>query len=414
MARRLPASIVKFVNAQPTLSLANMLEDPWKPRAKRPFPFEEYIYPMVASVLLSGRISAISKNLPNKTDSERWCKASNFNPFLFEWLGAFLVHSNILEREGGAFKPGRNVRALQHRDLDACRRAFFAAFAAEIDARTPRGVYRSHFSQQAGFEGYLRSFASAFKGKAIPADRLGSLVLAFSELPKKDLEKASGIDSAMGSLVASSQWFDATGQDAFEKAMAATGGFEHESDGDDRQWLHVSGELEVILEVASAVKAPTNQEFSVHDDLTVRASCHHALDTLASLHRFANVAHKDETLTFQLDPVAIKEAAVQRALLPRFKGLLESFQPQLPPTVERLLTGGNTDRELGTVHAHLCQALIGPGSPKLLNAIRQHRKLKNYLAAGAPPGYLLIKAQSDPWNFLERCRECGFELKVYQ
>ena len=102
------------------------------------------------------------------------------------------------------------------------------------------------------------------------------------------------------------------------------------------------------------------------------------------------------------------------ALLPRFKGLLESFQPQLPLTVERLLTGGNADRELGTVHAHLCQALIGPGSPELLNAIRQHRKLKNYLATGAPPGYLLIKAQSDPWNFLERCRECGFELEVSQ
>ena len=86
---------------------------------------------------------------------------------------------------------------------------------------------------------------------------------------------------------------DASGQEAFERAMAATGGFDQESDGDDRQWLHISGELEVILGVASARKAPTNQEFSVCSDLTVSASCHHALDTLASLHRFANVEHKD-------------------------------------------------------------------------------------------------------------------------
>ena len=38
-------------------------------------------------------------------------------------------------------------------------------------------------------------------------------------------------------------------------------------------------------------------------------------------------------------------------------------------------------------------------------------KLKGYIEAGGPPGYLVIKSTSNPANFIRRCREFGFEVK---
>jgi hypothetical protein len=59
-----------------------------------------------------------------------------------------------------------------------------------------------------------------------------------------------------------------------------------------------------------------------------------------------------------------------------------------------------------------CSALVKPENAEVLAAMREHPKLKGYLEAGAPPGYLLIKPMSRPDNFLRRCRELGFEVNA--
>ena len=51
-----------------------------------------------------------------------------------------------------------------------------------------------------------------------------------------------------------------------------------------------------------------------------------------------------------------------------------------------------------------------PENDEVAKAIRQHPRLKGYLVPNAPPGMLLIKLESDPGNFLTRCRELGFEV----
>ena len=48
---------------------------------------------------------------------------------------------------------------------------------------------------------------------------------------------------------------------------------------------------------------------------------------------------------------------------------------------------------------------------EVLAAIRAHPSLKGYIEPGAPPGYLLIKPQSDPDNFVLRCQTLGFNVK---
>jgi hypothetical protein len=81
----------------------------------------------------------------------------------------------------------------------------------------------------------------------------------------------------------------------------------------------------------------------------------------------------------------------------------------LPATVASLL---EIKSELGGVlQIRGCSAIVKPPNPEAIEAIRKHPRLKGYLEAGAPPGYLLIKATSDPWNFIERCRELGFEVQ---
>ena len=410
MASTLPTHIKNFVLTQTTRRIEDLAPE-WKASAKRTFPFEEYTYPMVASLLLSGRISPTSKMLPNKSEAIRWCKAANFNQYLFEWLSTFLVTSNILECGINRFHRGKNADALNQRDLDACRRAFFTAFITILDNRTPFRSYRSSIPQQSGFETFLKAFARAFQGLAIPADALAKVAADFSALPANEIRKAAGVGE--GEHVADRQWFDDKGQEAFIYAIYSADAFTGVKDAQGRDWLYVSSDLEVILGMAK-VKAPetTTKEFVVQSDLTVIVSCDHSLETLSTLQQFATIVSKGKILTFKLEPKAIKEASAKPESLKNFLTMLESHQNELPSTVRSLLSGATDRGDLGKAVIRGCRAIIKPETPELLNAIRNHSRLKGYLLSDAPPGYLLIKEKSDPFNFIKRCRECGFEITI--
>ncbi len=55
-------------------------------------------------------------------------------------------------------------------------------------------------------------------------------------------------------------------------------------------------------------------------------------------------------------------------------------------------------------------ATVKPENREVLEAIKEHRRLKWYLEAGAPDGYLLIKPRSDPHQFIKRCQELDFTV----
>ena len=409
-----PKSIRDFASRQVTRPLGAFNPN-WDPKVKQSFPYHEYIYPMVAGLLLSGRVRPIQKNgLANKTEMTRWCKESNFNPHLCGWIANILIRGGVIERKFDTFIRGPRIEAVDELDHEKGKEVFLAAFHEVIDARTPRGVYRSTFPAAAGFEGYIRALAKGFRGLALAEESLGDTLLAFSELPKKDLEKAAGELSGLGDRVADSQWFDSPGQKAFIEALGSVGGFEWRSDDKNRMWVHLSDDLYTLLGLAPAnAKETLSKEFVVQSDLTVIVGCHHPLDSLALLCRFGTVANKGQTLTFKLDAKTIKESGQDVQAITAFKKLLESHQPKLPSTVAALLSGGNSERKLGKLRIRGCRALIKPDTPELLDAIRGHRRLKGYLMSGAPPGYLLIKETSDPFNFMKRCRELGFEITGY-
>jgi hypothetical protein len=86
---------------------------------------------------------------------------------------------------------------------------------------------------------------------------------------------------------------------------------------------------------------------------------------------------------------------------------LRDLEP-LPPSVADLLA--TKSKVGGKVGIRWCSALVEPENPEALAAIRAHPKLKGYLEAGAPPGYLLIKSGSNPANFAQRCQDLGFDV----
>ena len=409
----LSRSVRDFASSQRTRPFSDFFPD-WKPRAKHSFPYHEYIYPMVAGLLLSGRVRSVQKDgLPNKTDIIRWCKASNFNPYLCEWVGNFLVRGGIIKRTFDGFVRGPQIDAIETHDAKAAKKAFLTAFHDVLDSKTPRGVHRYTYPYSGGFEGYLRAFACAFRGLALAEDTLGETLLAFSELPRQNLEKAAGeLATTLGDRVAGSYWFDTPGQKAFISALSSVGGLSHVDDNDKRSWAYLTDDLYVILGLKSAkAKEAIAKEFVVQSDLTVVAGCHHPLDTLAMLCRFGTIASKGQTLTFKLDAKTIKESAHDKEAMTAFRKLLESHQAKLPSTVDSLLSSGKAGGELGKLQIRGCRALIKPATPELLTAIREHRRLKGYLMADSPPGYLLIKENSDPFNFSKRCREGGFDVE---
>ena len=287
LKKSLPLPIRKFADEQPTLPI-NELVDGWTPRAKKPFPFDEYIYRLVGGMLLSGRVSPTQKDdLPHRQELERWCKESNFNPALARWIADFFIQGEVIVRRPikNRYEPGENLAAIENRDLAVAKKAFLGAFYRFITRETPRGVRRWTDSHSAGFEGFLRAFAKTFHGRAFPEDQFGEIAREFSLLPCEILEKAGGED----------------GENRADNIA-------------DKSWFEVL------------------------------------------------------------------------------------FSPKA--------------NQPGKLEIHGCRALIRPENEEVLEAIRKHRRLKGYLSPMAPPGFLIIKDNSNPNNFITRCRECGFEVSV--
>jgi hypothetical protein len=88
----LPGSIRDFVERQATLPLETLFEDSDPPL----YPYCEYWRRAVAGMLLCGRIAPKNDGLPNMTDVNRICKEANFDQYLFEATGRFLIAAKII------------------------------------------------------------------------------------------------------------------------------------------------------------------------------------------------------------------------------------------------------------------------------------------------------------------------------
>jgi hypothetical protein len=154
---------------------------------------------------------------------------------------------------------------------------------------------------------------------------------------------------------------------------------------------------------------PLATDLRVLPNLSVFAGAGLPLEKLVPLFRHCRVKRIDRLLEFQLDRRRLTEASARDSPNEELRAVFQGVEP-LPATVASLLEAASP---LGSVlKIRACTALVKPPTAEVLDAIRRHPRLKGYLEAGAPSGYLLVKATSNPHNFIDRCRDLGFQVEI--
>ncbi len=405
--RELPASIRTFVDAQITVDVER-IRDVAGPVV---FPYSEYWRRAIAGILLSGRIKPKTDAAPNRTDLNRVCKEANFNQHLFERFSGFLLHAQVVEStRRREYQPGPHAQVFWNREVEglriASRRAFFE-FVTKFNGPT----WRPTFASSSHLDAFVGAFALAFAGRAIREDKLNKALSEFAALPERDLHRiAKRVDPDIDPCDCHwESWLDRTGQDAITQAMYLCD-WAYGTTYRKRDWIYVSDVAQVMLGLQEPPLAqPAVMEFRVLPNLCIFAGSDLPPEKLVPLFRCCKIKRIDRVLEFQLNPKQLAETSSNgKAPGELLADVLKELEP-LPATVANVLGAKSTT---GEVRIRGCSAIVKPESPEVLETIRKHGRLKGYLEAGAPPGYLLIKSHSNPHNFVQRCQESGFTVKT--
>jgi hypothetical protein len=216
----LPSSVRSFVEQQTTLPLAKLFEDDDAPA----YPYGEYWRRAAAAMLLSGRIAAKGDGFPNKTDVNRICKEANFDQYLFESTGQFLVAAKIVRphAQRSNYEPAKYSDAFWNHQLQPLRETARQAFLDLVQQFTPFRVWRPTFAMHAKLDDFVALFAAAFVDLAIPEDQVGNVFLEFSKLPPQDLidlGKQLGLKTHEHDARGWARWLDELGQQALVSAL---------------------------------------------------------------------------------------------------------------------------------------------------------------------------------------------------
>ncbi len=405
-----PKSIQTFVAQQPTISIEHLTQD----AEARPFPYTEYWRRAVAGMLLSGRVKPKNDDLPNMTDVNRIGKEANFNQYAFERVANFLVKAQIIEvsRRPRQYVPGQYAEAFWQRDPQRLPTAARQAFLSCIQSLTGHQVYRPTIAATSELDAFAMLFTAAFSGLALREDQFGAALHGFSQLPHADLEQFA---RQLGQLSESDayrsdwgDWLDRKGQEAFLSAVAICEWL-YAEDAQEQTWYYMNPIAHVMLGLSQPPPLPPlATEFQALPNLCIFAAGDLSPDILVPLFRYCKIKRIDRIIEFQLDKKQFAQTPSNVSGEHELRAALKALEP-LPDTIDRFLD--TKPLEVGEIRIRGCSALVKPENAEVLAAIREHRQLKGYLEAGAPAGYLLIKPQSDPYNFIQRCQNLGFTVK---
>jgi len=408
----LPGSIRDFVARQATLPVETFLGN----RETHDCPYGQYWLRAVAAMLLSGRIAPKDDDFPNMTDVNRICKEANFDQYLFEATGRFLIIAKIIRpnEQSSRYEPAKFSDAFWNHQLQPLQETARQAFLELVQQFTPFRVWRPTLAISSVLDGLVALFATAFADLAIPRDQAGNVFLEFSKLPPPDLidlGKQLGLKKHQCDAEGWDWWLDEPGQQALLSALDVSS-WAYTTDHQKQNWIYLSDTARIILGLAKPpeLTAPA-VDFKVLPNLCVLAGADLPPEKLVPLFRHCKIKRIDRVFEFQLDKRRLTETTSQEPLAWNLREVLEGSGP-LPATADSLLR--HKPLGSGEIRVRGCSAIVQPESAEVLDAIRQHSRLKGYLEAGAPKGYLLIKQQSNPSNFVQRCKELGFKVTILQ
>jgi len=366
-------------------------------------------------MLLSGRVAAKDDGFPNMTDVNRICKEANFDQYLFEQTGRFLVTAKIIQPDerSSRYEAAQFSDAFWNHRLELLQEATRRAFLDFVQQFTSFRERRPTLAVSSKLDGLVALFAAAFADLAIPGDQAGDVFLDFSQLPAPDLiclGKQMGLQIRQRDVDGWNKWFDEPGQQALLSALFVSN-WAYIADYQKQSWFYPSDTGRIILGLLAPPELPApTVDFKVLANLCVFAGADLPPEKLVPLFRHCKIKRIDRVFEFQLDKRQLTETGSQELLGRNLREVLEESGP-LPATVDSLLRNRPVG---GEIRIRGCSAIVQPESAEVLDAIRQHSRLKGYLEAGAPKGYLLIKQQSNPNNFVQRCKELGFKVTMLQ
>jgi hypothetical protein len=406
-----PHFIQSFVEQQKTVPIDTLSKNSSSPL----FPYSEYWRRAVAAMLLSCRIASKYNDFPNMTDVNRICKEANFSPYWFEPAARFLISAKIIRQDwrSSRYEAGEASDAFWNHRIEPLQAAARSAFLDLIQRYPPSSERRPNPSIRSGLDDCVALFAAAFAGLALPEDRAGDVFLKFSQLPSCDLSafgKQIGMDIPQLVVDGWKKWIEQLGQQALLYALYAAGWayvIEHRKE----YWFCLNDTARIILGLQTAPALPTpTVDFKVLTNFCVLAGADLPPEKLVPLFRHCRIKRIDHIFEFQLEKKQLTET-LKAESADKLREILEEAGP-LPATIASLL--GNKPLQTGELRIRYCCAIIQAENPEMLDVIRKHSRLKGYLEPGAPKGYLLIKPQSNPSNFIQRCQELGFKVTFLQ
>jgi hypothetical protein len=407
---RLPESLRRFVARQTTRAVTDLWDGG---RQEQRAPYGSYWYRAVACVLLSGRVQAKHDGTPNMTDVNRVGKEANFNQYLTERVGTFLVAADVLRFDlQNRYEAGPNLAAFWGHDDAKLPTIARQAVRRLVGSQTGHPFYDSKALEDWGRIELLSLFFTCFRGLALVESEVGQVLHDFTRLPQDDLVRAAhglrlGVDS-----VDAAGWqleLDARGRKALVAALY-TAEWAYYAEHEETGWWFPSPTGLSMLGLGAPLPAPELATvLKAQPDLSVFAGAGLSWETLVPLFRHAMIRRVDQVYEFRLDRKRLAASPAGSAPGEELREALRDLEP-LPSVVADLL--GTKSKVGGTVGIRWCSALVKPENAEVLAAIREHPQLKGYLESGAPPGYLLVKSRSRPDNFVRRCQALGFAVST--
>jgi hypothetical protein len=405
---RLPESLRRFVERETTTAVADVWDGDRKEHCS---PYGSYWYRAVACILLSGRVQARQDGTPNMTDVNRVGKEANFNQYLTERVGTFLVAADVLRFDRqNRYEAGPTLAALWGHDDAKLPVIARQAVARLFGHQAGHPFWDTKAPEDWGLTELLALLFTCFRGLALVESEVGQVLHDFTRLPQDDLVRAArGLRLEVDSVdVAGWQLkLDTRGRKALVAALYTTE-WAYYAEDEKTGWWFASPTGLAMLGLGPPPPVPELATvFKAQPDLSVFAGAGLGWETLVPLFRHATIQRIDQVYEFRLDRKRLAGARAGSAPSEELREALRPLGPLLSAVADLL---GTKPKVGGKVGIRWCSALVKPESPEVPAAIREHPQLKGYLEPGAPPGYLLIKSRSRPDNFVRRCLDLGFAV----
>jgi hypothetical protein len=408
--RHLPESLRQFVARQTTMSVADLYDGD---RKEERSPYGSYWYRAVAGILLSGRVQAKNDGAPNMTDVNRVGKEANFNQYLTERIGKFLVAADVIRFDRrNQYGPGPNLDVFW--DHDAARLATITreAVLRLVGSQAGHAFWSPGDPEDWHLIAFLSLFFASFQDQALIESRVGQILHDFALLPRDDLIQAArgrGLTLNDADVAGWELRLDDRGQKALLAALY-TAEWAYFAEHKKAGWWFASSTGLAMLGLGPALPRPDLATvLQAQPDLSIFAGAGLGWETLVPLFRHATIRRIDQVYEFRLDRKRLAGAPANTAPGQELREAFRALEPLPPPVADLLATKSKVG---GKVSIRWCSALVKPGSSESLALIREHPQLKGYLEPGAPPGHLLLKSRSNPNNFVRRCQELGFDVDM--